>query len=130
MPPKKLHVMYSDSSDDYDDHLPGKLKKSKIPKDSDEYKKRRERNNVAVRKSRQKSRQKAKETVSQVAKLREENEMLEQKVMILSKELSVLKDLFLAHAGTVAEGGCNVVPVPKSEPTDHEYSLNHKIHKI
>lgn len=74
-----------------------------MEKDTDEYQKRRERNNIAVKKSRERSRQKAKETIEQVNRLRAENEMLEQKVEILSKELSVLKDLFLAHAGSVAQ---------------------------
>lgn len=67
-------------------------------KESDEYKKRRERNNVAVRKSRDKSRQKAQETMDRVDELKKDNAHLEQKVTILSKELSLLKDLFLAHA--------------------------------
>ncbi len=67
-------------------------------KESDEYKKRRERNNIAVRKSRDKSRQKAQETMARVNELKSENAQLEQKVTILSKELSLLKDLFLAHA--------------------------------
>lgn len=73
-------------------------KKYLYDKESDEYKKRRERNNIAVRKSRDKSRQKAQETMARVNELKSENAQLEQKVTILSKELSLLKDLFLAHA--------------------------------
>lgn len=76
-------------------------------KESEDYKKRRERNNIAVRKSRQLSRMKAKITQEKVSKLREENQKLEQRVQILSKELSVLRDLFLSSAETSA---ANSVP--------------------
>ncbi|GFT68442.1 hypothetical protein NPIL_314541 [Nephila pilipes] len=71
-----------------------------MDKDSDEYKKRRERNNLAVKKSRSKTKLKTQQTVERVNQLREENEMLEAKIKILTKELSFLKDLFLAHAGS------------------------------
>jgi len=64
------------------------------PPGTEEYKEKRDRNNVAVRKSREKTREKAKETVDRVSHLREENRMLEQQVEILSKELTILKDLF------------------------------------
>lgn len=67
-------------------------------KSSEEYKKRRERNNVAVRKSRDKSRMKTQETLNKINELKVENAKLEEKVSLLSKELSVLKDLFLSHA--------------------------------
>lgn len=70
-----------------------------MDKDSDEYRKRRERNNLAVKKSRSKTKLKTQQTVERVNQLREENEMLEAKIQILTKELSFLKDLFLAHAG-------------------------------
>lgn len=124
MPMKKA---YSESSDDSDEFSP-QGKRIKLEKSSDEYLARRERNNIAVRKSREKSRAKAKETLAQVDKLRKENEMLEQKVTILSKELSVLKDLFLAHAGNVAEGGCpspppTTVTVQVTASADHQYSV-------
>ncbi|XP_007906103.1 CCAAT/enhancer-binding protein gamma-like [Callorhinchus milii] len=67
-------------------------------KESVEYRQRRERNNLAVRKSRLKSKQKAQDTQQRVTELKEENERLEAKIKLLSKELSVLKDLFLEHA--------------------------------
>ncbi|KAL8589912.1 hypothetical protein ACOMHN_023999 [Nucella lapillus] len=67
-------------------------------KGSEVYKKRRERNNIAVRKSRQLSRQKAKQIDEKVKELREENRQLEDRVQLLRKELSVLKDLFLSSA--------------------------------
>ncbi|KAG0428247.1 hypothetical protein HPB47_024767 [Ixodes persulcatus] len=74
-----------------------------LNKDSEEYREHRARNNLAVKKSRTKSKLRAQETQQKVAKLREENENLVAKIKVLNKELSFLKDLFLAHAG--ANGG-------------------------
>lgn len=126
MPPKRNmdYESMSDSDDDIHQLDGNHTKKSRYQKGSDEYTKRRERNNIAVRKSREKSRAKAKETSEQVNRLRSENEMLEQKVQILSKELSVLKDLFLAHAGTVSQGCGGQVnsDIKGDTSTDHEYS--------
>ncbi|XP_052816657.1 CCAAT/enhancer-binding protein gamma-like [Mya arenaria] len=127
--PMKKSFPITESSDDSDDFGP-KEKRQKMEKDSHEYVARRERNNIAVRKSREKSRAKAKETMEQVNKLRKENENLEQKVSILSKELSVLKDLFLAHAGDVNNsiGTCPSPPPTTvtvqvtASPNDHQYS--------
>lgn len=45
-----------------------------------------------------KSKQKTQETVNRVNELRNENSILEEKVKTLTKELSFLKELFLAHA--------------------------------
>lgn len=73
-------------------------KNSIIDRNSDEYRQRRERNNMAVKKSRLKSKQKAQDTLQRVNQLKEENERLEAKIKLLTKELSVLKDLFLEHA--------------------------------
>lgn len=75
-----------------------------LDKNSDEYKKRRERNNMAVKKSRTKSKMRTQQTMERVAELKEENEKLETKVKLLTKELSFLKDLFLAHAGSAHNG--------------------------
>ncbi|XP_078066633.1 CCAAT/enhancer-binding protein gamma [Mustelus asterias] len=74
-------------------------------KESEEYRQRRERNNMAVRKSRLKSKQKAQDTQQRVNELKEENERLEAKIKLLSKELSVLKDLFLEHAHSFSDNG-------------------------
>lgn len=82
---------------------PRKMKKTSMDKDSDEYKMRRERNNLAVKKSRMRSKQKAQDTQQRVNELKEENERLEAKIKLLSKELSVLKDLFLEHAHNLAD---------------------------
>ena len=85
----------------------GRMKKPSADKDSDEYRQRRERNNLAVKKSRMRSKQKAQDTQQRVNELKEENERLEAKIKLLSKELSVLKDLFLEHAHNLAD---NVQP--------------------
>lgn len=129
MDPSKRQLTTSDSEgSSMDDINSPKYKRRKLEKGSDEYLKRRERNNIAVKKSREKSRQKAKETMEQVDKLRKENATLEQKVTILSKELGVLKDLFLAHAGTVSQGECSSLnsssTALKAETGDHEYSTS------
>ncbi|CAL8351043.1 unnamed protein product [Merluccius merluccius] len=81
----------------------GRMKKPSADKDSDEYRQRRERNNLAVKKSRMRSKQKAQDTQQRVNELKEENERLEAKIKLLSKELSVLKDLFLEHAHNLAD---------------------------
>ncbi|XP_022522791.2 CCAAT/enhancer-binding protein gamma [Astyanax mexicanus] len=86
---------------------PSKMKKPILDKESDEYRQRRERNNLAVKKSRMRSKQKAQDTQQRVNELKEENERLEAKIKLLSKELSVLKDLFLEHAHNLAD---NVQP--------------------
>ncbi len=87
------------------------MKKSSSDKNSDEYRQRRERNNLAVKKSRMRSKQKAQDTQQRVNELKEENERLEAKIKLLSKELSVLKDLFLEHAHNLAD---NVQPPASS----------------
>ncbi|KAG9483920.1 CCAAT/enhancer-binding protein gamma [Eleutherodactylus coqui] len=83
---------------------PSKSKKlQRMDRGSEEYRLRRERNNMAVKKSRLKSKQKAQDTLQRVNQLKEENERLEAKIKLLTKELSVLKDLFLEHAHNLAE---------------------------
>ena len=86
----------------------GRVNRIVLDKNSDEYKKRRERNNMAVKKSRNKSKQRTQQTMQRVTELKEENERLETKVKILSKELSFLKDLFLAHAGSAHNGQLDI----------------------
>lgn len=94
---------------------PSKMKKPSVDKDSEEYRQRRERNNLAVKKSRMRSKQKAMDTQQRVNELKEENERLEAKIKLLSKELSVLKDLFLEHAHNLAD---NVQPPPPAAAVD------------
>lgn len=102
---------------------PSKMKKPSMDKDSDEYRQRRERNNLAVKKSRMRSKQKAMDTQQRVNELKEENERLEAKIKLLSKELSVLKDLFLEHAHNLADNvqppaGAGSSPAPNSNPSN------------
>lgn len=95
---------------------PSKMKKPQADKDSEEYRQRRERNNLAVKKSRMRSKQKAMDTQQRVNELKEENERLEAKIKLLSKELSVLKDLFLEHAHNLAD---NVQPPAGAEGSNN-----------
>ena len=68
--------------------------KKLIDKNSEEYRRRRERNNVAVRRSRDKTRHKREETERRVVELEEENQKLREKLTLLNKEINVLKSLF------------------------------------
>ncbi|KAL8559747.1 hypothetical protein ACOMHN_002280 [Nucella lapillus] len=108
---------------------PSGSKDPAAPKDNDDYKKRRERNNIAVRKSRQLSRQKAKVMEGKVNQLRSENKNLEEKVKLLSKELCILKDLFMSSAVPATDGQASVTAEEaevldeiKMLDADHEYS--------
>ncbi|XP_068625069.1 CCAAT/enhancer-binding protein gamma [Battus philenor] len=66
--------------------------------EDDDYRRKRDRNNEAVKKSRFKSKQRTQETFTRVNKLKAENQMLEEKVKTLTKDLQFLKDLFLEYA--------------------------------
>ena len=74
-------------------------RKSKSRKQSDDYVAKRNKNNDAVRRSREKARQKHLATQKRVTALKAENEYLEERLQLLAKELKFLKDLFLAHTG-------------------------------
>jgi len=69
---------------------------------SEEYRRRRERNNVAVRKSREKAKLRCRETEDRVKFLSRENEGLHKRVEIMTKELNVLKNLF-ANVGVLPD---------------------------
>ncbi|MEE6508183.1 hypothetical protein FKM82_019619 [Ascaphus truei] len=94
-------------------------KGQRMDRGSDEYRQRRERNNMAVKKSRLKSKQKAQDTQQRVNQLKEENERLEAKIKLLTKELSVLKDLFLEHAHNLADNVQPEGPAPGQESAGH-----------
>lgn len=79
-----------------------KSSKKLLDKASDEYRRRRERNNIAVRKSREKAKQRCKDTEKRVCDLVSENDKLRKRVELLSKELSVLKNL-LSNVGVAPE---------------------------
>lgn len=88
------------------DHpAPGKSPRSKsskksVDKRSDEYRHKRDRNNVAVRKSREKSKIRVIGTEKRVKELEEENSQLQYKITLLTKELTVLKNLFTSAGVT------------------------------
>lgn len=73
-----------------------------VDKASDEYRRRRERNNIAVRKSREKAKLRSRETEEKVKLLVKENERLQKRIELLSEELNVLRSLF-ANVGVVPE---------------------------
>uniref|UniRef100_A0A3Q2QBI0 CCAAT enhancer binding protein beta n=1 Tax=Fundulus heteroclitus TaxID=8078 RepID=A0A3Q2QBI0_FUNHE len=73
----------------------GKSKK-RLDKDSDEYRQRRERNNLAVRKSRDKAKMRNMETQQKVLELAVENDRLQKRVEQLSRELATLRNLLSA----------------------------------
>jgi len=73
----------------------GKITRRRAPpKDTDEYRCRRDRNNVAVRKSRDKAKEKQGETEKRVTDLTKKNDELTQRCDLLEKELNVLRSLF------------------------------------
>ncbi|OWF38008.1 uncharacterized protein LOC110466832 [Mizuhopecten yessoensis] len=78
-------------------------RKRQLDKESEEYRDKRSRNNVAVRKSRDKAKIKQVETESRVEDLVSENESLQKKVELLSKELNVLKSLFVNVGAALPE---------------------------
>lgn len=84
-----------------------KLGNDGLPKE--EYEKKRERNNIAVRKSRRKAKEKIEETKQRVEVLSEENEGLRIKVALLQKELNVLRSLFANGGVSNVPTGVNVV---------------------
>jgi len=69
-------------------------KKKSGDKSNDDYRRRRERNNVAVRKSREKAKVRTQETEQRVKILARENDRLQKKVELLQEELGVLRSLF------------------------------------
>ena len=71
-----------------------KSRRRTFDKESEEYKQRRERNNIAVRKSRDKAREKQQQTNERLAELQKHNDELQKKCDLLTKELHVLKGLF------------------------------------
>jgi len=73
--------------------------KKNMDKASDEYRRRRERNNIAVRRSREKAKLRSRDTEMKVKELQRENERLQKRVELLSKELNVLRSLIPTVGG-------------------------------
>lgn len=99
--PQNHHNLGNGTNGNSHNHSSRKQSKS-IDKASDEYRRRRERNNIAVRKSREKAKVRSRETEERVKQLVKENDLLRKKVEILSEELNVLRSLF-SSVGTLPE---------------------------
>jgi len=104
---KRMMVPNSEESNGSRQSLPANAKarsssklETSAEKDSEEYRKLRERNNEAVKKSRTRTKMRTQATLEKVEKLRQENSNLEGKIDGLKKELDLLKELFMSHAGT------------------------------
>lgn len=75
-----------------------KKEQTKDEKD-EEYLQKRARNNISVQKSREKSKQKEKESLERADHLRAENAELEDQITKLQKEQALLKEMLLSSAG-------------------------------
>ncbi|XP_022913768.1 CCAAT/enhancer-binding protein [Onthophagus taurus] len=90
---QSMHNMNMKNKAMLNHHIPRKSVKP-CDKNSEEYRRRRERNNIAVRKSREKAKVRTKETEEKVRVLMKENERLQKKIELLTEELAVLRNLF------------------------------------
>lgn len=100
--------------------------KTAVIKGTEEYLKKRARNNEAVRKSRVKSKKKIEETQLRVTLLAKENSDLKTKVTLLTKELNVLRSLF-ANGGIALPGNVsieNTLEVKTEPPSNSEKEEN------
>ncbi|XP_023942620.1 CCAAT/enhancer-binding protein gamma [Bicyclus anynana] len=91
--------------------------------EDDDYRRKRDRNNEAVKKSRYKSKQRTQETFTRVNKLKAENQALEEKVKSLTKDLEFLKKLFMEYAAKSDQKdpkfeGIDLEKLLKEEPDD------------
>lgn len=73
---------------------------------------------ILLRRSRTKSKLKTLQTLERVKQLKAENEELIQKIDILTKELRLLKDLFVAHASNAH--GANITEIDLALLTNSE----------
>ncbi|KAK9392895.1 CCAAT/enhancer-binding protein alpha [Crotalus adamanteus] len=87
-PPHRLHARPGTPA------APSGKGKKVLDKGSSEYRVRRERNNIAVRKSRDKAKQRNAETQQKVLELSNDNERLRKRVEQLSRELETLRGIF------------------------------------
>ncbi|CRK96222.1 CLUMA_CG009649, isoform A [Clunio marinus] len=103
----------------------GSSKKQKELESDPGYIAKRERNNEAVRKSREKSKQKSEQTMKRVKKLREDNKLLEGKIEEQKKTKKFLKDLFLQQTTNKMEQPSKeqwdlINNTDSSEESDHD----------
>lgn len=103
------HQSHANTQQDFSSFLLPTLRapvnKRSISKDSDEYRQRRERNNIAVRKSRDKARRRILLTQQRAMQLQEENQKLQMRIGQLTQELDTLKHILSQRHLQGAEEG-------------------------
>merc|ERR1711934_945846 len=85
----------------------GPKERNNPSKDDPEYLAKRAKNNEAIKRSREKARQKANETKEKVDALKSDNKELEDKITALGQEMKFLKDVFIAHASNSSNGAAS-----------------------
>ncbi|XP_072307413.1 CCAAT/enhancer binding protein (C/EBP) 1 [Eucyclogobius newberryi] len=100
-----LHSPQQDFSPFLHPSLRSPMTKRSISKDSPEYRLRRERNNIAVRKSRDKARRRILLTQQRALQLQDENQRLQQRIGQLTQELDTLKHILSQRHVQGAEEG-------------------------
>ena len=65
----------------------------------EEYVKKREKNNAAVKRARQKAKEKSQQTFQRIQSIKNENKELEERIKALSKELSTMKNIYEKYTG-------------------------------
>ncbi|XP_042369841.1 CCAAT/enhancer-binding protein beta-like [Plectropomus leopardus] len=103
------HQSHANTQQDFSSFLLPTLRapgnKRSISKDSEEYRQRRERNNIAVRKSRDKARRRILLTQQRAMQLQEENQKLQMRIGQLTQELDTLKHILSQRHLQGAEEG-------------------------
>ena len=92
-----------------------KSNSSQVDKNSAEYREKRQKNNNAVKRSRNKSKQKNVEASVRVSQLMRENEELEAKNQDMTEALKHLRDILIKHNGKELNCSCNL-PVFQQNP--------------
>lgn len=96
------------------------VNKRSISKDSAEYRLRRERNNIAVRKSRDKARRRILLTQQRAMQLQEENQKLQMRIGQLTQELDTLKHILSQrHLQGADDGGKPTIWAQTKETASH-----------
>ncbi|KAF7667318.1 hypothetical protein LDENG_00067430 [Lucifuga dentata] len=108
------HQSHTTTQQDYSPFLLPSMRapvtKRSISKDSAEYRMRRERNNIAVRKSRDKARRRILLTQHKALQLQEENQKLQARIGQLTQELDTLKHILSQRHLQGAEDGAALEP--------------------
>merc|ERR1712198_252629 len=76
----------------------------KDSKMDEEYFKKREKNNAAVKRARQKAKEKSQQTFQRIQSIKNENKELEERIKALSKELSTMKNIHEKYTGEIYPG--------------------------